>query len=72
MVISSNSLDVLPVGSAVKSPTNGYFETGIVANKIISHGFSTFGFGVYYRYGNYRFKDFEDNLAFKVTLLNSF
>jgi hypothetical protein len=66
--ISSNDLHVLPVGFAIEAPTKGYFETGLQANKLLSNGFMAFGFGIYYRYGSYRFSDFEDNLAYKITI----
>jgi len=66
--ISSNVLHVVPTGFAVKAPTKGFFEAGLQANKLLSNGFMAFGFAVYYRYGSYSYKDFEDNLAYKITL----
>ncbi len=67
--MSSNSLLVVPASFKVKVPTKGYFETGIYVNKLISNGYWAFGFGVFYRYDSYRFNDFQDNLAFKFTIM---
>ena len=67
--ISANSLHVLPASFKAKVPTKGYYETGIYANKLLSNGYFAFGFGAFYRYDSYRFKDFKDNLAYKFTVM---
>ena len=70
--ISLNSLHVLPVGYSIKSPNKGYYETGLLINKILPDGFMAIGFGVYYRYGAYGFTETKDNFAYKVTLSYAF
>lgn len=67
--ISANALHVLPKNFKVKVPTKGYYEAGIYANKILSNGYFGLGFGAFYRYDSYRFSDFSDNMAYKITLM---
>lgn len=67
--ISANSLQVVPASFKAKVPTKGYYETGIYANKLLSNGYFAIGFGAFYRYDSYRFKDFKDNLAYKFTVM---
>ncbi|RPH33849.1 MAG: carboxypeptidase-like regulatory domain-containing protein [Bacteroidales bacterium] len=67
--VSANSLHVVPADFNAKVPTKGYFETGIYANKLLSNGYFALGFGTFYRYDSYRFKEFKDNLAYKFTIM---
>lgn len=53
---------------SINTLEKGYFESGILLNKILRSDLGGFGFGVYYRYGHYGFKNHIDNLAYKFTL----
>ena len=46
----------------------GFYETGIVFERLINLGIAAYGFGVYYRMGAYRSTNEWENLAFKLTL----
>lgn len=46
----------------------GYMESGLLLRKIMRSGFSTLGFGVYYRYGPYAFIHEKDNFAYRMTV----
>ncbi len=46
-----------------KTPTKGYYESGIEINNL---GYNT-GVGFYYRYGPYGFDNFEDNFSIRIT-----
>lgn len=47
----------------------GYYESGIIVNNIFKlYNILGYGFGVYYRYGNYAFPKIKDNFAYKLTL----
>jgi hypothetical protein len=48
--------------------SKGFFESGAELNRIIGSGFSGLGFGIYYRYGSYKFPDDKLNFAYKFTL----
>ncbi len=45
-----------------------YTETGIRFKNILHSGFSSYGVGVFYRYGNYALGDFKSNLVLKMVL----
>jgi hypothetical protein len=65
------------LNTSVKSMEKGYFESGILANNLISKqclGIVRFGVGagVFYRYGAYAFTNQLDNLAFKGTFSYNF
>lgn len=62
--MSDNSLH-LNVNTA--APEKGFFESGILFNNLYRQLFIGYGFGVYYRYGNYSFPEVFDNFAFKLT-----
>lgn len=47
----------------------GFFETGILVNNLLSQSFIKYGLGIFYRYGPYAFPAFEDNFAYKITLV---
>lgn len=46
----------------------GYYESGIILDKLFINGFSTFGLGVFNNYGAYSVPKFEKNLTFKLSL----
>jgi len=70
--ISSNDKQVVPIGFSIKAPTKGYYETGLIINKLIPDGLMAIGFGVYYRYGAYSYSDTKDNFAYKLTMTYAF
>jgi len=52
----------------IKTLEKGYFESGILVNSIFRQfDFIGYGFGVFYRYGDYAFDDYKDNFAYKLT-----
>jgi hypothetical protein len=52
--------------------SKGFTETGVRIKNIYKSNLSSFGGGVYYRYGNYAFEDMNKNLAYKLVLSISF
>lgn len=46
----------------------GYFESGIVIDKIIHAGISKIGLGAFYRYGAYSYDNVWDNVVFKISM----
>lgn len=50
----------------------GYHETGLVINNLLRSNMSGVGIGVFYRFGPYRFENYKDNLAFKLSLSFNF
>lgn len=53
---------------SIQSYNKGYFETGVLLANLISQSFLGYGFGIFYRYGPYRFSKTSDNFAYKFTL----
>lgn len=45
-----------------------YTETGLRIKNLFKNGISTFGAGVFYRYGNYALPELKNNIAFKFVL----
>lgn len=70
--ISSNLINIVPTGFSINTPSKGYFETGLLINKLLPNGFMAYGFGVFYRYGEYRLAENKDNFAYKITLSYAF
>ena len=54
------------LGENVKSFEKGYFESGLVINKIISLKFTDLGIGWFYRYGPYAMPTAKENMAWKI------
>ena len=54
-----------------KTMEKGYYESGILINNILKQSFSSIGFGVFYRYGNYTLDKVEDNFAYKLSFYYS-
>ncbi len=55
-------------GIIYKTMGNGFYETGIIFNKIINQTLFGYGFAVYYRLGSYAFLKTADNFSFKMVL----
>jgi hypothetical protein len=51
-----------------KTLEKGYFESGILFDKLLSVTFLGYGFGVFYRYGPYAFSAPSKNIACKISL----
>lgn len=66
-----NEIHVFP-GNRVKTLNQGYLESGILINGILSNPFYALGIGAYYRWGNYSFSTWEENVAIKLTLSTNF
>jgi hypothetical protein len=45
-----------------------YTETGIRIKNLVQSGFSSYGVGIFYRYGNYALPDPKNNIVFKFVL----
>jgi hypothetical protein len=56
----------------IKTLQKGYYESGLLINKIINQPFMGMGAGVFYRYGPYSFSKISDNFAYKMTLSFNF
>ena len=56
------------LGEDVKGFEKGYFESGLVINKIISLKFTDLGIGWFYRYGPYAMPTAKENMAWKLAL----
>jgi len=54
--------------TGLKSYEKGYFESGLIINKIFRLGVSDIGFGWMYRYGPYAFPAPKDNMAWKISI----
>jgi hypothetical protein len=46
----------------------GFFESGLLLEKIIKSGISNIGFGVFYRYGPYGFDRINENFSYMMTI----
>lgn len=53
-------------------PDKPFLEGGLQIDNLLLSGFSGIGVGAFYRYGDWAFPDFKDNLAIKLTLRTSF
>lgn len=51
-----------------KTMEKGYFESGIMLNKLLRLKLLSVGLGAMYRYGPYSYAAFKDNIAYKFTL----
>jgi hypothetical protein len=50
----------------IKSYEKGYFESGVVINKILRLGVTDIGFAWFYRYGPYALPTANENMAWKI------
>jgi hypothetical protein len=55
-------------GIEIKSPEDGFFESGILLKKLIKMPGTKLGVGAFYRYGPYQLDRFKENLALKLTI----
>ncbi len=53
----------------IRTMDKGYFESGLLLNNLVKLPMYTLGLGAYYRYGNYAYESWKDNLSLKFTLL---
>lgn len=60
--------EVMPQEPMFQTMQNGFFESGLLLNNIISSPFSGIGVGAIYRYGPYAMDNVKDNLKIKLTL----
>ncbi|MFA8301243.1 MAG: DUF5686 family protein [Hyphomicrobiales bacterium] len=51
-----------------KTMDKGYFESGLNVHRVLSLSAIKLGVGVMYRYGEYAFPEFEENLTFKIVV----
>jgi len=51
-----------------KTMKHGYFESGIMINRLVNLFLYNIGVGATYRYGAYSNPDWQDNISFKITL----
>jgi len=51
-----------------KTMEKGYFESGLMLNKLVRLKLLSVGLGGMYRYGPYSYASFKDNVAYKFTL----
>jgi hypothetical protein len=54
------------IKEGIKSYEKGYFESGIVINKILRLGLTDIGFAWFYRYGPYSMPTPGENMAWKI------
>jgi len=60
-------------GIDVKIMDKGYFESGILVNKLLNVlGVYTIGVGAFYRYGYYQLPKVADNFAYKISIVFPF
>lgn len=59
-------------GYTFKPLDQGYYETGLRIDDLLKLGFTSLGFGAFYRLGPLAFEDPMDNLALKVSLTLGF
>ncbi len=52
----------------VQTYKKGYYEAGILFNKLVKQMFIGYGAGIFYRYGPYAFSKPVDNFAFKISV----
>ncbi|MCX6272450.1 MAG: DUF5686 family protein [Bacteroidetes bacterium] len=52
-----------------KTMDKGYFESGLLLNDLFVVNFMKVGIGGYYRLGTYSYKDWQDNVSVKFSLL---
>lgn len=64
----SLSYQGLHEGVTFNTLEKGYFESGMVINKVLKLNFTTFGVGAFYRYGPYKLSKSSDNLTIKMAI----
>jgi hypothetical protein len=56
----------------LKDFRDGYYESGLVINKLLNLGVAGLGIGAFYRYGPYSLASFKENLALKIAVSFAF
>ncbi len=56
-------------GVSMNSMEKGYFESGLLINKLLDLKLYNLGLGAFYRYGPYGFDDAMDNFAVKISIV---
>jgi hypothetical protein len=46
----------------------GYFESGLLINKLLNINLYSLGIGTFYRYGAYAFPDWRENVSLKISM----
>lgn len=59
-------------GIEYKTMEKGFYETGIIFDKVINQRLFGYGFAVYYRLGPYSFTKIADNFSYKLALTFNF
>ncbi|MFA5970894.1 MAG: DUF5686 family protein [Lentimicrobiaceae bacterium] len=54
------------LGETIRGYEKGYFESGLVLNKLIRLGITDVGFAWFYRYGPYAMPTIHENMALKI------
>jgi hypothetical protein len=54
------------IKEGIKSFEKGYFESGVVINKMVRLGITDVGFAWFYRYGAYALPSAKENMAWKI------
>lgn len=55
-------------GETFNTMEKGYYESGVLINKILKLNFTTFGVGAFYRYGPYELPKTSDNFTVKMSI----
>jgi hypothetical protein len=55
-------------GESFSTMEKGFYESGLLINRILKLNFTTFGVGAFYRYGPYELPKSSDNLTVKMSL----
>lgn len=58
----------LHAGESFSTMEKGYYESGVLINKILKLNFTTFGVGAFYRYGPYELPKASDNFTLKMSI----
>ncbi|MCB0401337.1 MAG: carboxypeptidase-like regulatory domain-containing protein [Flavobacteriales bacterium] len=59
-------------GVSYSTMEKGFFESGLLINRLLKMNFTTFGVGAFYRYGPYKLPKSSDNFVVKMSLGFSF
>lgn len=59
-------------GIEYRTMEKGFYESGLVVNKILNQKLFGYGFGVYYRLGPYSFEKTSNNFSYKLALTFNF
>jgi hypothetical protein len=57
---------------SIKTMEKGYYESGLLLNKLISLGTANVGLGAFYRYGPYSLVGYKENISYKFSIVMPF